>query len=429
MIELIKQSAVPANVMRSAARGALTLPAPEMLEILVHLTTNTVFAEQAKMTLAGWDEASAVAVAADPNTPWEVLTYMIAPENLRPKLVPVLLENSSVREAAIMELAQKDLRELLGMLVQSKRVQGSSALLHALLGNPALSEEEIEKVRAALKALGEGTQAIQAFEDTQPTEKTQWEIDHAAEIAAEEAEAKPFSLFGQDDEDLEQLEAVAPVDEAVAAAAPEASAPESPEVVPTVAIPAPTSESAAASEAIAPQSQSQSDVAATPAEAPKPAVPAAAKPQMDSKVRERISTLQKIARLSVGQRIQLAMKGNKEERFILVRDGSKLVAEAVLQSPKVTDSEIETFAGMKNVQEGVLRGIARSHKFMKNYAVVRTLANNPRAPLDLSLTLMNHLMINDLKGLSTNKNVPETLRKLALKKFKEKTEKKAGASG
>jgi len=425
MIELIKQSAVPANVMRSAARGALTLPASEMLEILVHLTTNTVFAEQAKMTLAGWDEASAVAVAADPNTPWEVLTYMIAPENLRPKLVPVLLENSSVREAAIMELAQKDLRELLGMLVHSKRVQSSSALLHALLSNPALSEEEIEKVRSALKALGEGTQAIQAFEDAQPTEKTQWEIDHAAEIAAEEAEAKPFSLFGQEDEDLEHLEPVAPVEEAAPPAAPGPAVPEPPEVVPTVAIPAPSSESAAATQAVAPQSE----VAATPAATPKPAESAAAKPTMDSKVRERISTLQKIARLSVGQRIQLAMKGNKEERFILVRDGSKLVAEAVLQSPKVTDSEIETFAGMKNVQEGVLRNIARSHKFMKNYAVVRTLANNPRAPLDLSLTLMNHLMINDLKGLSTNKNVPETLRKLALKKFKEKTEKKAGASG
>lgn len=420
MIELIKQSAVPANVMRSAARGALTLPAPEMIQILVHLTTNTLFAEQAKMTLAGWDEASATGVASDPNTPWEVLTYMISPENLRPRLVPVLLENPSVREAAIMELAQKDLRELLGMLVRSKRVQSSSALLHALLANPALSEEETEKVRAALKTLGEGTQSIKAVEEAEQFEKTQWEIDHAAEIVAEEAEAKPFSLFGQDDEDLEQLEPVMPAGEVVAPVAPEASAPEQPEVVATVeASPSPETTPAPAPETPQPQAEN----------AAKPVTVTGAKPQMDSKVRERISTLQKIARLSVGQRIQLAMKGNKEERFILVRDGSKLVAEAVLQSPKVTDSEIETFAGMKNVQEGVLRNIARSHKFMKNYAVVRTLANNPRAPLDLSLTLMNHLLVNDLKALSMNKNVPETLRKLALKKFKEKTEKKAGASG
>ena len=57
MIELMRQSSVPANVMRSAARGALALPPPEMIEILVFLTTNSLFAEQAKMTLAGWDEA------------------------------------------------------------------------------------------------------------------------------------------------------------------------------------------------------------------------------------------------------------------------------------------------------------------------------------------------------------------------------------
>jgi hypothetical protein len=96
----------------------------------------------------------------------------------------------------------------------------------------------------------------------------------------------------------------------------------------------------------------------------------------------------------------------------------------VLQSPKVSDPEIEMFASMKNVQEGVLRDIARNHKFIKNYGVIRNLVSNPRCPLDLSLTLMNHLMVNDLKILSNNKNIPDTLRKLAYKRFKEKTEKK-----
>jgi len=40
--------------------------------------------------------------------------------------------------------------------------------------------------------------------------------------------------------------------------------------------------------------------------------------------------------------------------------------------------------------------------------------------------MMNHLLVGDLKALSTNKNIPDTLRKLALKRFKEKTEKKSG---
>ena len=141
----------------------------------------------------------------------------------------------------------------------------------------------------------------------------------------------------------------------------------------------------------------------------------------EQKVRERQSTLQKLAKMSVGERVQQAMKGTKDERYILIRDGSKVVSGAVLQSPKLSDVEVETFAGMKNVQESVLRDIARNHKFMKNYAVIRTLSSNPRCPLDLSLSLINHLMVNDLKALSMNKNIPETLKKMALRSFKEKT--------
>ena len=64
MIDMIRQSAVPANLMRTAARGALALPAPEMLEILVYLSSHPIFGEQARMTLATWDEASASSTCA-----------------------------------------------------------------------------------------------------------------------------------------------------------------------------------------------------------------------------------------------------------------------------------------------------------------------------------------------------------------------------
>lgn len=145
--------------------------------------------------------------------------------------------------------------------------------------------------------------------------------------------------------------------------------------------------------------------------------PAVAKTEQGT---ERISILQKIAKMKVGERVKLAMLGNKEERGVLIRDGSKVVSSAVLASPKLTDSEVENIASMKNVQQSVLRDIQRSRKFMKNYNVVRNLVNNPRCPLDLSLNMIKLLMINDLKGLSMNKNVPETLKKIALKNFKEK---------
>jgi len=138
----------------------------------------------------------------------------------------------------------------------------------------------------------------------------------------------------------------------------------------------------------------------------------------------RDSALQKIAKLDIKGRISLAMRGSKEERSILVRDGTKLVALAVLESPKVSDGEVEGFALQKNVLEAVLRAIPLKRRFAKNYSIMRNLVYNPRTPLDLSLGLMKNLLIHDLKNLSANKEISDTIRKLALRMFKQKMEKK-----
>jgi hypothetical protein len=119
--------------------------------------------------------------------------------------------------------------------------------------------------------------------------------------------------------------------------------------------------------------------------------------------------------------VKLAFVGNKEERAILVRDGSRVVFAAVIASPKLTDAEVENFAGLKNVQEGVLREIARNRKYIKKYPIQKALINNPRCPLDMALGLVKNMLPPDLKTLSQNKNVAETIRKIALKTFKEKT--------
>jgi hypothetical protein len=143
------------------------------------------------------------------------------------------------------------------------------------------------------------------------------------------------------------------------------------------------------------------------------AMPAVHKKLVNPQDEQRGSVLQKIAKLDVKGRIQLAMKGSKEERSILVRDGTKIVALAVLDSPKITDGEVEKFATQKNVLEALLRAIPMKRRFAKNYAVVRNLVFNPRG-------LMKNLLTADLRHLSGNKEVSETVRKLALRMFKQK---------
>ena len=120
----------------------------------------------------------------------------------------------------------------------------------------------------------------------------------------------------------------------------------------------------------------------------------------------------------------LAMRGSKEDRSILIRDATKLVAIAVLESPKITDGEVEAIALQKNVLEAVLRAIPMKRRFAKNYSIMRNLVQNPRTPLDLSLGLMKNMLIHDLKNLSANKEVSDTIRKVALRMFKLKVEKK-----
>jgi len=144
-----------------------------------------------------------------------------------------------------------------------------------------------------------------------------------------------------------------------------------------------------------------------------------AEKEMDK--RERVSLTVKLARMSTAERVQAALKGNREERLILVRDPAKAVYRAVLQSTKLTETDVEAFATMKSVAEEVLRIIANSRQFMKNYIIVRNLTTNPRTPLDLSLPLLNRLTQQDLKYLTMNRNVPETLRAMAVKLHKQRS--------
>jgi hypothetical protein len=130
----------------------------------------------------------------------------------------------------------------------------------------------------------------------------------------------------------------------------------------------------------------------------------------------RASTVQKIAGLNVAQRMTLAMKGTREERAVLIRDPNKIVAVAVLSSPKLTETEVESIAKMANVSDEILRMIGFSRAWTKNYTVVHALVKNPKTPVALSMNLLARLNDKDLRNLSTNRNVPDVLRVTARKR-------------
>src|SRR5256884_5104335 len=136
----------------------------------------------------------------------------------------------------------------------------------------------------------------------------------------------------------------------------------------------------------------------------------------------RQTLIQRLAKMSVAQRVQFAVKGGSEARRTLIRDSNKVVQRAVLQSPRLTDQEVEAFAAMANLTDEILRLIAANRVFRKNYTVVRNLVNNAKLPLDVSLHLLPIINGIDLKKLTMNKNVPETLRSSAVKLQRQRAE-------
>lgn len=128
---------------------------------------------------------------------------------------------------------------------------------------------------------------------------------------------------------------------------------------------------------------------------------------------KRVTLLQRLSKMRVVERVQLALKGNREERLMLIRDSCKVVQRAVLQSPRLSDREVEAFASMANLSEDVLRLIGRNRTFVSNPAVVRNLMNNAKTPLEITLHFLPNCTAQDLKALTLNRNIPETLRTMA----------------
>lgn len=138
----------------------------------------------------------------------------------------------------------------------------------------------------------------------------------------------------------------------------------------------------------------------------------------------RKTLLQQISSMTVAKRVKFAMLGGADARRVLIRDTNKVVQRAVLQSPRLTDQEVEAFSSMTSLTDEILRIIGKSRTFRKNYNVVRNLLNNGKAPLDITLGLLPMLNPTDLKRLGMNKNIPETLRASAVKLVRQRSVKK-----
>ncbi len=123
--------------------------------------------------------------------------------------------------------------------------------------------------------------------------------------------------------------------------------------------------------------------------------------------------IDRLAHMTVRQKIKAAMLGPREARSILIRDTNLQVSRAVLESPKLTESEIEAFASMRNVSDEILRNIGSSRAWLRSYPIALSLVRNPRTPPTVSQTLVMRLQTRDLQAVTRDRGISELVRRQA----------------
>jgi len=365
ILSKLKEGQVPLGVRQAAARGVLPVGQEELLGILVFLQNDADLevSNNARETLGNeFGDELIKTIVESSSTPIEVLEYFGRPPYRSNQILESLIQNKATPDSTIALLAEKVEPGLIEViLINLMRLLRSPFVLEALERNP----DQTPDIKRRLKEIRE--EFFEKRNNFIPIHRTKAE-ERALREARESGEPEPaestalvvFSEEIKEGEDVTRLTLDSLADDGFG---------------------------------------SFEDMAED----------------------EKLSTIQKIARMTVAERVQTALKGNREERVILIRDANRIVSSAVLESPKLSDSEAEAIAIMKNVSEEVLRLLATRREFIKNYTVVHSLVKNPRVPIGTSLTLLNRILTNDLRGLARNKNIPEVLRKAAQRQLQIRT--------
>jgi hypothetical protein len=135
---------------------------------------------------------------------------------------------------------------------------------------------------------------------------------------------------------------------------------------------------------------------------------------------KRLNLTQRIMKMNIAEKIKLATLGNKEARNLLIRDSNKLVAVAVIRSPRLTDGEVLMIANNRAAHDEVLRVLYTNREWTKMYPVKLALVKNPKIPMGISMKFLSTLRESEIKDLARNKNVPSGIQMQAKKMMDKK---------
>jgi hypothetical protein len=385
----IVQSVVGGNAPHAArmaaARGLLPLAQDELLEMLVALSLDddADIAGAANETLAAQEPAALFAAASSHETAPPVLAYLASRADTPRELQESVALNPQTPDEAITALARATaLGSVLEVIsINQQRLIRAPAIIDAVLANPARTPDAERRVRE--------------------TRREFFEKERGARQVAEEMRARGMNAAAEFFESAESFSADAGVsDEDAWLIAQHIEVSD-----------ADIDDSWLPSEWLEELYDESLEQRAAAAER----LVAEASAEVGGVAPERVALIRRIMFMKVKDRMKLGMKGDREARSILIRDPNRVVAQAVINNPRITDQEVESIASMRTVSDEVLRLIAMNRGWARQYPIIHNLARNPRTPLPTAIQILSRLHIKDLKSLGQNRNVSDAVRRQAMR--------------
>jgi hypothetical protein len=381
VVQAIVSGAAPPQARSMAARGLLPLAAEDLLEVLVHLRSDAdaEIARAAEETLAEQGGDALRDAAASESVSARVLDYLARRADAPREVHEAVVLSARTPDESVAALAaatpEGPLLELIS--INQQRLIRAPSIIEAVLSNAARTLEAERRVRETRREFFEKEfGAQQVAEEMRARGMTAAaEFVAAAESAASALSAEDVWLLA---EHIEVTDA--DIDDSW---------------MPSERIEELLAET---------EEQRAANVERVIAEA---------EAEIGDIAPERIALIRRIMLMTVKDRIRLAMKGDREARGILIRDGNKVVSTAVVHNPRITDKEVEAIAAMRTIAEDVLRTIALNRAWARSYTIIHNLARNPRTPLPTAVNILPRLQTRDLNALGQNRNVPDAVRRQA----------------
>jgi hypothetical protein len=384
VVQAVLSGAAPQPARMAAARGMLPVPQDVLLELLVALRgdADESVARAAEETLAGQDARTLLGLASARETAPAVLAYLAERPGLAREVQESLALNASTPDGAVAALARLTAEGPVLDLVSlnQQRLIRAPAIIDAVLANPARTSEADRRVRE--------------------TRAEFFEKERGARQVADEMRARGMGAAAEFVESAESfdVEGGLSLDDAwlIAQHIEVSDVDLDDSWLPSERF-----------EELLDETFEQRQAAAERLVAEMSADGSAAP--------ERVALIRRIMLMKVKDRMKLGMKGDREARSILIRDSNRIVAQAVINNPRISDQEVEAIAAMRTVSDEVLRLIAMNRGWARQYPIIHNLARNPRTPLPTAMSILPRLHTKELKTLGQNRNVSDAVRRQALR--------------